>query len=151
MLEAIEKIERYTSGLTFAEFETNDMAADAVVRNLEIIGEAARHIPSDWRAHHAGVDWRRVIGFRNIVIHEYFAVDLEIVWTIVTRQLEPLKKELKATLDGWGYGGIEVNKPRVACLRSVSSALRRPFGHGATHLALSSPVSVKGRRAPRLP
>lgn len=97
-LEAIEKIERYTAGLGFEEFEANDMVVDAVVRNLEIIGEAAKHIPQDLRNRYGEVDWRRVVGFRNIVIHEYFDVDLEIVWTIATSQLPKLKEILQTML-----------------------------------------------------
>jgi uncharacterized protein with HEPN domain len=94
MLEAIEKIERYTAGLSFERFERNDMTVDAVVRNLEIIGEAARHIPPDLRDQYHAVDWTRVVGFRNIVIHEYFDVDVEIVWTIATQRLSELKTVL---------------------------------------------------------
>lgn len=98
MLEAITKIERYTFGLDFGSFEANDMAVDAVVRNLEIIGEAARHIPEDLRRQYAEVSWQRVVGFRNIVIHEYFDVDPEIVWMIATKQLPTLRQVLEAML-----------------------------------------------------
>ena len=80
ILDAIDKTERYTEGMSFEEFEENDMAADAVVRNLEIIGEAARQLPVDQRDQYPHVDWVAVVGFRNIVIHEYFDVDLEIVY-----------------------------------------------------------------------
>ncbi len=95
MLEAIEKIERYTSGQTYETFVVHDMMLDAVVRNLEIIGEAARHIPEELRRKYPDVDWRRVVGFRNVVIHEYFDVDPEIVWVIVTRHLHHLKTVLE--------------------------------------------------------
>ena len=72
-----------------------DMVLDAVVRNLEIIGEAARHLPETLRLRYHEIDWRRVVGFRNIVIHEYFDVDPEIVWTIATKHLPVLKKVLE--------------------------------------------------------
>lgn len=98
MLEAIRKVERYTAGLTFEKFESNEMVADAVVRNLEVIGEAARHIPDKLRAQYGEVAWHRVVGFRNIVIHEYFDVDLGIVWTIATTQLPTLKRVLRSML-----------------------------------------------------
>ena len=100
MLDAIEKVERYTAGLTFEEFQTSEIVIGATVRNLEIIGEAARQVPVELRHRHTGVDWRRVVGFRNIVVHAYFDVDLDIVWTIATRQLEALKCTLREILAG---------------------------------------------------
>ncbi len=90
ILEAINKIQRYTAGFTFQAFEADDMVVDAVVRNLEIIGEAARQIPLELRDQYPGVDWVAVVGFRNIVIHAYFDVDLGIVWTIATERLPEL-------------------------------------------------------------
>lgn len=98
VLDAIEKIERYTAGLTFDQFEANEMVLDAVVRNLEIIGEATRHIPATLRERYTQVEWSRVVGFRNIVIHAYFAVDVEIVWTIATQRLSELKAVLAEML-----------------------------------------------------
>jgi len=85
ILEAIEKIERYTEGLTLDEFWENDLVADAVVRDLEVIGEAVQHAPEALRACFSGANWHRVVCFRNVVIREYFAVDLEIIWTIMTK------------------------------------------------------------------
>jgi len=98
MLEAIEKINRYTDGLSFDQFEANEMVLDAVVRNLEIVGEAARYIPPTLRERYTQIEWSRVVGFRNIVIHAYFAVDVEIVWTIATQRLSELKAVLKDML-----------------------------------------------------
>jgi uncharacterized protein with HEPN domain len=95
MREAIEKIERYIAALSLEQFERNDMVIDAVVRNLEIIGEAARNIPTDLRNKYPAAEWTRVVGFRNIVIHEYFDVDLEIVWIIATQRLAELKTVLQ--------------------------------------------------------
>jgi len=95
MLEAIAKIERYTAGLTGEHFAANEMVLDAVVRNLEIIGEAARHLPGELRERYADIDWRRIVGFRNIVIHEYFDVDPAIVWAIATQHLPRLKRVLE--------------------------------------------------------
>ena len=101
MLESIEKVERYTAGLTFDEFETDDMVLDAVVRNLEIIGEAAGRIPVATREQYAQIEWSRVVGFRNIVIHADFAVDVEIVWTIATQRLAELKAVLTQMLQDY--------------------------------------------------
>jgi uncharacterized protein with HEPN domain len=101
VLDAIEKIERYTAGLTFDQFEANEMVLDAVVRNLEIIGEATRYIPATLRERYTQIEWSRVVGFRNIVIHAYFAVDVEIVWTIATQRLSELKTVLTGMLDDY--------------------------------------------------
>jgi uncharacterized protein with HEPN domain len=107
MLESIAKIERYTAGLSFEQFEANDMALDAVVRNLEVIGEAARHIPPALRERYAEVEWSRVVGFRNIVIHTYFAVDVEIVWVIATQRLSELSAVLHEMLQDLGLRAKE--------------------------------------------
>jgi uncharacterized protein with HEPN domain len=95
MLESLEKIERYATELTFERFARDDRTVDAVVRNLEVIGEAARQIPSEVRERYPEVPWRRVIGLRNVVVHEYFAVDVEIVWTVVRQSLPELKEALR--------------------------------------------------------
>ncbi len=99
ILDAIAKVERYIEDLSFEEFEENDMAVDAVVRNLEIIGEAARQLPIDQRDQYPDVDWVAVVGFRNIVIHEYFDVDLEIVWTIATQRLSQFRQIVQQMLE----------------------------------------------------
>ncbi len=98
MLAAIAKVERYIAGLTYEAFAAEDMILDAVVRNLEIIGEAARHLPQELRERYDDVDWRRVEGLRNIVIHAYFDVDPEIIWVIATRHLRELKGVLAMML-----------------------------------------------------
>ena len=91
ILKAIEKVERYTTGMSFGEFESNELVVDAVTRNLEVIGEAAKHVPPETRAGYDAVDWQKVAGFRDIAIHAYFDVDVEIVWTIASNQLGDLK------------------------------------------------------------
>jgi uncharacterized protein with HEPN domain len=99
ILEAIGKVERYTAGLTFEQFEQNDMVIDAVARNLEIIGEASKNIPPKMRAKYSAIDWKRVVGFRNLAIHSYFAVDLDIVWTIAPQRLDELQAVVRQMLD----------------------------------------------------
>lgn len=98
MLDAIDKVERYINSLDRGAFARNELVLDAVVRNLEVIGEAARQIPEDFRKLHPSIPWRRVVGFRNIVIHEYFAVDPDEVWIIAKEQLPALKTTLYAML-----------------------------------------------------
>jgi len=83
ILESIERIEEYTEGYDFETFTKDRKTVDAVLRNLEIIGEAARHIPENIRTQHPEIPWKRVIGLRNVVIHHYFGVDLSIVWVII--------------------------------------------------------------------
>ena len=102
MLSAISKVERFTAGLDYERFESNEMVIDAVVRNLEVIGEAARNIPPDLRARYTEIEWHRIIGFRNIAIHAYFVVDLQIVWTIATKGLHQLRRALLSMLEELG-------------------------------------------------
>jgi len=99
MLESIEKVQRYTAGVDFERFAGDDLLVDAVVRNLEIIGEAARHIPETLRQRYPEVPWKRVVGLRNVVVHEYFAVDVEILWAIVHKNLPELKVALQRMLN----------------------------------------------------
>ena len=80
ILEAMDKIERYTKDLTYEAFAKNDMVVDAVIRNLEIIGEASRNTPVNVRDKYHDIPWKRMIGLRNIAIHEYFGIDYEILY-----------------------------------------------------------------------
>ncbi|WP_297505127.1 DUF86 domain-containing protein [Thermococcus sp.] len=100
ILEAIGRIEEYTSGYTFETFINDKKTVDAVLRNLEIIGEAARNIPDEVRERYPSVPWRRIVGLRNVVIHHYFGVDLSVVWVIVSSQLEELKEEIEKIVEG---------------------------------------------------
>ena len=93
ILESIEKIEQYTEGLTYEEFRGNEMAIDAVVRNFEIIGEAVNNIPEDLKQKHPDVAWSEAVGFRNVMIHEYFGVDTEAVWETVQNNLPLFEEE----------------------------------------------------------
>lgn len=94
ILESIGKIMAYTSGFTLERFIGDDRTADAVVRNLEIIGEAANRLPEGYVSAHPDIDWRGIIGLRNRIIHEYFGVDLEIVWQIIQHDLPDLRNKL---------------------------------------------------------
>lgn len=96
MLEAAERIERYVVGLDQPGFLADEKTSDAVVRNLEILGEAAAHVPDDFKARTPDLEWPRIVGLRNRVVHGYFAVDLEIVWRIVVSDLPDLVSRLRA-------------------------------------------------------
>jgi len=92
--EAIEKIQRYVAGLDHDTFIVDDKTIDSVVRNLEIIGEAANRLAEDFRAQHPEIEWRKIIGLRNRIVHDYFSIDVEIVWEIIQKDLPNLKSKL---------------------------------------------------------
>ena len=99
VLNAIEKIERYTKGLTFEDLRKNDMATDAILRNFEIIGEAAKNVPERVRRKYPFVEWKEAIGFRrNVLIHDYFGIDLEAVWDTVRKNIPSLKRNILKVL-----------------------------------------------------
>lgn len=91
ILESIIKIETYTKGIDFDSFCFNEMMFDAVVRNLEIIGEAARNTPEEIKVKYPVIPWRQMIGVRNILIHEYFGIDNTIIWQIIKTNLPQIK------------------------------------------------------------
>ncbi|MFN4173715.1 MAG: DUF86 domain-containing protein [Parachlamydiaceae bacterium] len=94
ILNSIEKIESYISGLTYSQFKTNSLIIDAVVRNIEVIGEASKSIPKSFRSKHPQIPWDQIGAMRNILIHEYFGVDTKIVWNTAKKDLHTLKKQL---------------------------------------------------------
>lgn len=94
ILEAIKKIEKYTKGLTSEELEENSLVVDGVVRNLEIIGEAAKNVPASVKREYPDIEWKKISGLRDVLAHEYFGVDLEVVWNIVTEKIPALKKNI---------------------------------------------------------
>jgi len=94
--EAIEKIERYVAGLDRDAFLNDEKTIDSVVRNLEIIGEAANRLPENFRTQHSEIEWRKIIGLRNRVVHGYFNIDIEIVWEILQKDLPSFKSQLSS-------------------------------------------------------
>jgi len=98
ILQAIEKIEKYTKGLTGEEIKKQDLVVDGVVRNLEIVGEAVKNIPADIKDKCADVEWKKIAGLRDILAHAYFGVDSEILWDIVKNKLPDLKVKISRLL-----------------------------------------------------
>ena len=99
MLESIEKIESYRVGVTADEFAANSLLQDAVsnifqVRRLEVIGEAAKHVPQAVRAGYPDVPWRRISGLRDVLIREYFGVIVDRVWQVITIDMPAVKPRL---------------------------------------------------------
>jgi uncharacterized protein with HEPN domain len=99
MLAAIDEMNSYLGGRSHDEFLKNSLLQAAVMLRLMTIGEAAAHLSTDLRNRYPNVDWRRIIAFRNIVVHEYFAVDLDIVWTAATKNAEVLAHLITAILE----------------------------------------------------
>lgn len=94
MIEAANKIERYTDGMDYEIFIEDEKTVDAVVRNFEIIGEAANRLGSDFHESHPEIVWNRIRGFRNRIVHHYFGIDYEIVWSIIKNDLGSLRDHL---------------------------------------------------------
>jgi uncharacterized protein with HEPN domain len=98
MRVSCEKVLRYTRGLTFEQFVQDEKTFDAVVRNLEIIGEAAKQIPVDMRARYPQVEWRKIAGLRDVIAHEYFGIDEDILWDVVGNRVPALLDDLQRIL-----------------------------------------------------
>ena len=98
ILQAIDKIRRYTHGYTIDALRRDEKTLDAVVRNLEIIGEAVKQLPDEIRQRHGDVEWKRIAGLRDILIHAYFGIDVEIVWDVVQNKLPILSQRVEAIL-----------------------------------------------------
>lgn len=98
ILLAINKIEEYIQDISYQGFSKNDMMIDAVIRNFEVIGEAAKHIPARIRTKYPAVEWREAIGFRNVLIHDYFGIDVESVWDTIHNNLPLLKQHIQAVI-----------------------------------------------------
>lgn len=90
LVQCGERVLEYTSGMTFAAFLADRRTVDAVVRNLELIGEAVKHLPEAWKGLHPQVPWKQIAGLRDVVAHAYFAVDEELIWDVVTRHVPAL-------------------------------------------------------------
>ena len=99
IIEAIDRIFRFQENLTLEEFSTNEMAQFAIIKNFEIIGEAAYHLPKELKESNNTIEWRKVIAFRHILVHDYYKVNTEIVWNAIENKLMDMKIEIERMLE----------------------------------------------------
>ena len=106
IVEAIERILSYTQGLTYADFLANAMVQDAMLRNLQVIGEATKKLSDALSAAHPDVPWREMAGMRDKIVHDYFGINYQVVWDVVQRDLPGVLLQIRAMLEA-GLGGEE--------------------------------------------
>ena len=94
MLESAQKILKYTNGFDRDKFLADEKTADAVVRNFEVVGEAANRIEEEFKFNNPHIDWKKLRGFRNRIVHEYFGIDFDIVWSIIENDIDELIHQL---------------------------------------------------------
>ena len=99
ILESCQRISLYAEGMSIENFVKNNLVYDAVLRNIEIVGEAAKHVPDNVRKQFLEVDWRRIAGMRDIVAHHYFSIHDEIVWDIVVNKIPELTEQVGKILE----------------------------------------------------
>lgn len=98
ILTATEEVEGFTQGMDFEIFVRDRKTINAVIRSLEVMGEAAKKIPEEVRRRYPDIPWKRIAGMRDKLIHEYHGVDLEIVWAMVKEELPPIKPLVEGVL-----------------------------------------------------
>lgn len=98
ILESIQHIESYIKDLSEEDFLNSDEKQDSVIRRLEVLGEAIKNLPDEFREKHSDVEWNKAMATRNILIHHYFGIDLKIIWDTVTQDLPVFKKKIESLL-----------------------------------------------------
>lgn len=99
IVESIQAIESYIKEMSKEKFLEDGKTQDAVIRKIEIIGEAVKNLPLTFRKKYSDINWRETAGMRDVVIHEYFGVDLNIVWKTATKELPNFKERVLKILD----------------------------------------------------
>ena len=98
MLVSISRIQKYTENISFDDFIKSQMVIDAVVRNIEILGEASKNFPEDVQERYVDIPWKKLNGIRNRIVHAYFGIDATIIWYIIVNELSSLKDSIQRAL-----------------------------------------------------
>lgn len=99
ILDCIRKIKEFSEGLSFKEFSGNELVQDAVIRNIEIIGEASKKISSDTKRIYLDIPWKEIAGMRDKLIHDYLGVDVEVVWRTIKEDVPMLERQIKKMIE----------------------------------------------------
>lgn len=99
ILESVQAVRRYVSDMQFDVFMEDGKTQDAVIRRFEVMGEAANRLPESFREAHADIPWRKIIGMRNVLAHEYDDIAMEILWDTIANQLAPLETSIRSILE----------------------------------------------------
>jgi len=99
MLQSMERIEEYLDKLDFSNFKMNYLVVDAIIRNFEIIGEASKNVPKNIQEKYPEIPWRKMYGLRNLISHEYFGIDYEMIWEIAKNNLPQNRVDLMKIID----------------------------------------------------
>ena len=111
MSQSMQRIEEYLGDIDFKKFKMSYMVVDAIIRNFEIIGEASKNIPTEIKEKYPEIPWRKMYGLRNLIAHEYFGVDYEMIWEIAKNNLPQNQTDLLKIIDKEkAQGGNDVRK-----------------------------------------
>jgi uncharacterized protein with HEPN domain len=111
MLQSMERIEEYLGNYDFQKFKMNYLIVDAIIRNFEIIGEASKNIPNNIQEKYPEIPWKKMYGLRNLIAHEYFGIDYEMIWEIAKNNLPQNRTDLSKIIDTEkAQGGNNVQK-----------------------------------------
>lgn len=99
MFQSMQRIDEYLGDLDFRRFKMSYMVVDAIIRNFEIIGEAAKNIPTEIQEKHPEIPWRKMYGLRNLIAHEYFGIDYEMIWEIAKNNLPQNRNDLAIIIE----------------------------------------------------
>ncbi len=99
MSQSMQRIEEYLGDLDFKEFKKTRIVVDAVIRNFEIIGEASKKIPTEIQEKYPGIPWRKMYGLRNLIAHEYFGINYELIWEIAKNNLPQNRLDLQKIIE----------------------------------------------------